>query len=165
MSSKTNGKRFDVKSLTSLTLTVAFLGITVTGIMLYVAPHGPTARDWTFWGLGKRDWNHLHMTLAALFMIATVFHLIWNWSMLWGYIKKRTEAGLNRKLELVCSILIGVVVVTGTLYDIPPFSSIIQWKQTLSGSWGGDEGGGGQSGQGEGRGLRDGQGRQYRGGR
>jgi hypothetical protein len=119
---------------------IAFLAMAVSGVLLYVGPHGPVARNWTFLGLGKRDWNHLHMTTATLFLVAFIFHMIWNWSMFWGYIKKKAEAGVNLKIELLAAFLIGAIVIGGTIYDAPPFSLIIKWNQTLRKSWGGEPG-------------------------
>ena len=117
-------------------------------------------------GLGKGGWNHLHMTSASLFLIAAVFHLVWNWSTFWGHIKKKGTPGLNLKVELVLALAIGAALVVGTIYEVPPFSSIVELKRTIGNSWGGGEmGPPGEDGQDAGHGPGEGQGRQYRGGR
>jgi hypothetical protein len=155
---------FNYKGFTSFVLMIAFLALGLSGVLLYVGPHGPAARDWTFLGLGTRGWNHLHLTTAALFLLAALFHLVWNWSMFWGYIKRRAAAGLNLKLELLLALVIGVAVVAGTVYDVPPFSSIVEWKRALGNAWGSGEIGP-PSGHGQDAGYGAGQGGQYHGGR
>ena len=158
---------FNYKGFTSLVLMIAFLVMSLSGILLYAGPHGP-APGWTFLGFGKGVWKDLHMTSATLFLIAAVFHLIWNWSMFWGYIKKKAEASLNLKLEMLVALIVGVALVAGTACKVPPLSTIVEMKRTLGGLWGGGEArppaGHGQS-PAAGHPAGEGQGTQYHGGR
>ena len=167
--------RFNVKGFTSLVLMIAFLVLDASGIVLFIGPHGRVAHStgWTLLGLDKGQWMHLHLTTALLFLMAALFHLIWNWGMFWGYIKKKAARGLNLKLEMAVALVIGVLLVGGTIMDVQPFRGFVQLKRTIGNSWavGDDEHGSGQGmgqgrgrggGQGQGRGM--GQGRQYRGG-
>jgi len=171
MSNAPRPPRFNVKAFTSLVLTVALLLVGVSGVVLYVGPHGRVAHTtgWTLLGLGKGPWTHLHMTGALLFLIAASFHLVWNWGLLWGYIKKRAAVGLNLKAELAAALVIGAVVVGGTILDIPPFRSFIQLKRTINNCWTTADAPAGGHGQGQGpgggQGRGQGGGRQYRGGR
>jgi len=170
MAIATKRARFNVKGFTSFVLVVASGVMAASGIVLYVGPHGRVAHmtGWTSLGLGKGQWTNLHMTTALLFLIVAVFHLVWNWSLLWGYVKNKAAAGLNLKLELAVALLVGVVVVGGTIMDVPPFRSFIQLKRTIGNLWSGpagDAAGGHGQGPGRGQGAGQGQGRQYRGGR
>ena len=157
--------RFNVKAFTSLILMATFLVIAISGVVLYIGPHGRVAHttNWTLLGLNKGQWNHLHMTGALLFLIAAVFHLVWNWGMFWGYIKKKGKAGLNLKIELALALILGIVVVAGTIVDIVPFSSFFELKRTINSHWAppsdGEVGPGRGQGRGQGQGPGYGQGR------
>lgn len=173
MSDASKSARFNVKGFTSFVLAVAFLVLAVSGVVLFIGPRGRAAHaiGWTLLGLDRGQWNHVHMSGALLFLVASVFHLVWNWGMFWGYLKKKA-AGLNLKLELAVALLIGVVLVCGTILDAPPFSSFFELKRTINGCWAasadettpGDGHGRGQ-GHGGGQGRGQGRGRQFRGGR
>ena len=136
MSNELPKRHFNVKGFTSLVLTVAFLIVTVSGVCLYASPRGRVANwtDWTLLGLGKHDWSAVHMNSVVLFLIAAVFHLIWNWTMFWCYIKKKT-GGLNLRLEMFLALVIGLVFVSGTLRDLPPFSSLVAANEAIKDHW------------------------------
>ncbi|NLE39111.1 MAG: DUF4405 domain-containing protein [Pirellulaceae bacterium] len=136
MSNELPKRRFNVKGFTSLVLTIAFLIVTVSGVCLYASPRGRVANwtDWTLLGLGKHDWSAVHMNSVVLFLIAAVFHLIWNWTMFWGYIKKRA-GGLNLRLEMFVALVIGLVFVSGPLRDLPPFSSLVAANEAIKNYW------------------------------
>jgi len=55
MKEEKNDRRFNVRGFTSLTLTLAFLVMLISGIVLYVTPRGRTANwtGWTMLGLEK----------------------------------------------------------------------------------------------------------------
>jgi hypothetical protein len=140
MATANNARGFHVKGLTSFVLIIASVVMIVSGVLLYAGPHGPAARGWTFLWLGKGQWDGLHMTSALLFTIAALFHLIWNWGLLWGYLKNKAAAGLNLKLELAVALLVGVVFIGGTVLNVPPFSSFLQLRRTLGTMWSGPAG-------------------------
>jgi len=135
MANASPSTRFNVKGFTSLVLLVASLVMAISGVVLYIGPGGPAARGWTLLWLGKGQWNHLHMTSALLFLVAAVFHLIWNWGLLWGYLKRKAKGGLNLKVELAVALLVGAVFVAGTILDVPPFRSFFQLKRAVGGLW------------------------------
>jgi hypothetical protein len=136
MSNDSPRPRFNVKGFTSLVLMVAFLIMAVSGIMLYVSPRGRVANwtDWTILGLGKHEWAAMHMNSVFIFLIASIFHLVWNWKMFWGYIKKKA-AGLNLKIEMLLALIIGVLVVGGTIAYFPPFDLLDEGNIKIMDYW------------------------------
>jgi hypothetical protein len=129
--------RFYFKGFTSLVLAVAFVGLASSGVLLYFAPRGRVANwtGWTWLGLTKNDWTSLHTNLAILVIIAAIVHLISNWSVFWGYIKKKAGLGLNLKWEMVATAMLFGIVVAGAIRGWPPFSTVMAWNQRIKDTW------------------------------
>ena len=53
-----------------------------------------------------------------------------------NYIKTKMQKGLNLKKELCLSSVITVVLVLGIILYFPPFSSIVELRESISESWG-----------------------------
>ncbi len=132
-------RKFKLKGFTSLLLTFSFLVIGFTGVMLYFTPKGRVAHwtGWTMLGLDKDQWSAIHMTGGLLFLIVSSVHLYLNWGIFWSYLKKKAAAGIHLKWELVAAMLIVAVVVTGTLSEVPPFSSVIKLNDQVKVYWAG----------------------------
>ena len=130
-------KRFSTRAFTSLLLTCTFVVLGLSGVMLYLSPRGRVANwtDWTLAGLGKEEWSALHVNSCLLFLLVTVLHLVLNWRPFWGYIKKRASFGINRKGELALALALAVGIVAGTLYGVPPFSTIVAWQHEIKDYW------------------------------
>jgi hypothetical protein len=174
-------RRFSAKGFTSLLLACSFLVMGVSGILLYVTPRGRLANwtDWTLFGLGKEGWAAVHIMGSLLFLIVAAVHLTLNWTMFWGYVKKKAVAGLNLKREMALAAAITAAIVAGTLYGLPPFSTVVAWRHEIKDYWerrsaqGERIEGDGEAGECEGQGLGPGQrpgagqgrGQGFRGGR
>jgi len=137
METKPTPRKFSTKGFTSLLLACSFLVSGTSGAILYLTPRGRTANwtNWTLFGLGKEQWAALHTNIAILFLIAAGLHVVLNWTMFWGYIKKKAGAGLNLKRELALAVVIAVLFVAGTLYHLPPFSTINAWNDQIKNYW------------------------------
>ena len=73
--------RFSYRVLTSFFVTFDFLILLVTGVVLYVVPHGRVANwiNWELMGLSKDQWTSVHILSALLFLLVSILHLIFNW--------------------------------------------------------------------------------------
>ena len=129
--------RFSYRGFTSLLLTLSMLVMCFAGVMLYLTPRGRVANwtDWTLVGLGKEQWAALHMNASLLFVAVAVLHLILNWSMFFGYLKKKTVAGLHMKKELALATAIALACVAGTISALPPFSSVTALNDDIKDYW------------------------------
>ena len=149
--------RFNMRGFFSLLLFGAFVLMTLSGIGLYIAPRGSVARgmEWTFLALTRDDWTAIHSSLSVLALIATGFHLYYNWTVFWQYIKRKAQAAINLKWELAVALVICAVTFLGTLWAVPPFHLIEQWNEDIKAYWdarGEEEGLSRGSGRGMGRG-------------
>lgn len=130
-------KTVNWKAFISFNTTLTFIIMSVTGIVLYFAPPGRVANwsNWTFWALTKGQWQALHTIFSLLFIIASFFHLYFNWKVLIAYIKIKVVRGIRMKWELAGSIVISLVIFILTMYNVPPFRTIMDWGETLKNSW------------------------------
>jgi len=131
------GKRFNWRGFFSLLLFGASSLLAFSGIILYVTPKGRVAHwtGWTMLGLEKEEWSSVHITLALIVLIASAFHLYYNWTIFWGYIRRKAQRAFNLKAEMTLAALLCLVTFFGTLYGVPPFSTIIRWNDEIKDYW------------------------------
>jgi hypothetical protein len=118
-------------------IAASFVVLLATGLVLFVAPLGRIA-NWTAWnvlGLRKTDWAGLHITFSALFLVVTVFHLVFNWRPLVSYFKDRLTRRPGFRPEWALAVLIVGGVFAGTRLAVPPFSTVLAWNEDLKQSW------------------------------
>jgi len=133
--SHTEQKSLHWRGLTSLIVTLAFLGLATTGVILYISPQGRVANwtDWTVLGLRKQQWAAVHTAASLLFVIASSFHVYFNWRVLVRYLVQKR--GLHLKREMIGAVAVVAVVFMGTVLEIPPFSSIVALNGNIKAYW------------------------------
>ena len=130
--------KFNFRSFISFFILFVFLILAVTGIILYFTPHGKHARwtGWEFFGLSKDNLEGIHTVFSFVFIIASIYHVFYfNLKVVWKNLKSRAKNGLNRKKELVCSLVLTILIFGGSYLLLPPFSSIINIGEELKKSW------------------------------
>lgn len=131
-------KKFNTRSLVTLTVAMSFLTIAVSGLVLYISPKGRVA-NWTGWsvaGLGKEEWASIHTTMALLFLTFSAVHIWNNWRPLMNYIKKPVATGVKRsKSEMLAAAALTLVVLLGTMYRVPPFSTVGEVGESFKNYW------------------------------
>lgn len=132
-------KKFSWKAFLSIGLFYSFIIIFITGIILYLSPAGRIARwvNWKLFGFTKENWQAIHTIFSYTFAILLIFHLFSiNWKVFWSYLKNKTKQGLNKKKEFYLSSIFAILIFLGIIYSIPPFSSIMDFGEYLTESWG-----------------------------
>ncbi|MBN2806529.1 MAG: DUF4405 domain-containing protein [Prolixibacteraceae bacterium] len=132
-------REFKWRSFVSFGMFFSFLIMAVSGIVLYVAPPGRVFR-WTNWhllGIDLSQWQALHTLFSYLFIGFAISHIFsMNWKILFSYFTRKTREGLRRKRELIGASLVILLFVAGTLFNVPPFSSVMQLGSWSSDTWG-----------------------------
>ena len=129
--------RFHWRAFVTLYVTLSFLLLAVSGIVLYVAPPGRVA-NWSRWTLGALDrhgWQSVHTVVALVFVLAGAFHLWFNWRTFWFYLRSKLAEGLLAKRELALATAAVVAVAGLTLADLPPFGSVMDLGDRAKESW------------------------------
>jgi len=125
------------RSLIALLVTWAFLVLIVTGLVLYIVPHGRVAY-WVHWqlaGLGKDGWADVHMLFGGVFIVAGALHLYFNWRAFKAYLSERVAGHLRLSRELAGSVALTVLIAVFAVADLPPASWVFDLNRALKDSW------------------------------
>jgi len=123
----------NIRKITSMTMLLSFAALLLTSIILYIVPHGRVAywSDWRLWGLSKNQWSDLHINLGFLFIIAGLVHIYYNWKPLLAYMKDKAKKLQICTASFNIALIVVLFVTVGTLLNIPPMSTIINFGETL----------------------------------
>ncbi|MBW1916092.1 MAG: DUF4405 domain-containing protein [Deltaproteobacteria bacterium] len=130
-------KKFNWRGWTTFVTIISFIVDTISGIILYIAPHGRVANwtNWEIWGLNKDEWAAIHTIFGYILLIIVGIHLYYNWKVFMNFIWSNLRKALNLKWELVAAILINILLFVATLWNIPPFSTTMNLGAQIKESW------------------------------
>ncbi len=129
--------RFRSRAFTSLVVALGFVALLLSGGVLFLSPPGRVA-NWTNWqifGLTKHGWGDLHIAFGALFLVAGVVHVFFNWRPLCQHLGARLSGRSGFRLEGLAAVLLGIGVFAGTRGHVPPFSTLLAWSEDLRAGW------------------------------
>ena len=130
--------KFSWSAFISIGLLYASIVVLTTGIILYLAPVGRIAHwtNWKIFGFTKGEWEAIHIIFTFSLVILSIFHLFSiNWKIFLSYLKTKKKNGLNKKREFYLASIFTILFLVGTIYSVPPFSSIIDFGNYLTESW------------------------------
>ncbi len=126
---------FSWRALTSLLLAFSFLGLALSGIILYLAPQCSVAESigWSIAGMSKEQWASLHMTTAVTALLLALVHLfVYNWKPFMHHIKNRKKAKSRLfRPELMVSVIVAALFIGGSLAIVYPFSLLPDTSDTI----------------------------------
>jgi len=124
-----------MKKYISLLLLYSLIVETITGIVLYVMPHGSTAYwvNWTFLGLDKSQWDDLHIIFGFLLIIFGIWHTVLNWNSILCYIKSKKDTFISKPFAV--STVLSLLFCAGTVAGLPPFKKVIEIGNNLKTMW------------------------------
>ncbi len=136
---KEKKKSFYTRGFVSLLMAFSFLGLAISGIVMYIAPPCSVAEriGWTVLALSKDQWASMHQVSALFILVLAIFHLfIYNWKTFMCYVRDRRSkrqadrdkeesgtvtANFRMPKELVAALIVAVVMYAGALTFIAPF--------------------------------------------
>jgi len=129
--------RWSNRALTSLLTLWGFLIMALTGLVLFIVPHGRIAYwvEWNFLGLSKEQWGDIHSLGMFLFLVAGILHVYFNWKPLIGYLKNRARTSFALRAELVVASLIAVLFVVSSITHLKPLSYVLDLGAHIKDSW------------------------------
>jgi hypothetical protein len=105
------------KNIISLSIAMAFLFLSITGLLLY-------------FGLKPEFVTAIHVLLGLVFIGFAIFHIKNNWPSLKVYTKDRKEGGIKKEF-LVAAAVVGVFLL-GAGFNLPPFGEIQHFGEDLT---------------------------------
>ncbi|GAB3769312.1 hypothetical protein GCM10028818_05190 [Spirosoma horti] len=97
------------KNLVSLSVAAVFFVLSITGLLIY-------------FGQGSHLVDHTHAWFGVLFVAASVFHIVNNWSSITGYTKNRRTGAIQK--EFVISVVLVAIFALGIGFDLPVFKKL-----------------------------------------
>ena len=130
-------KKFNWRGFISLYILLSFIIIIISGLVLYIAPPGRIAK-WTsvpLLGLEKDQWQAIHTIFTFIFIIASGFHLYFNWKIFLSHLRnKLTKKYLSRK-EFLWSVVVTFLVIFIILFELPPVNAVMGFGESITNSW------------------------------
>jgi hypothetical protein len=120
-----------------LLVTWSFLILTVTGIVLYVVPHGRVAYwvQWSLAGMEKDQWGWVHMMFGGVFILSGAAHLYFNWKPFTAFLVGKAKGHLALKREILIATTITVFLFVTSVMNAPPASWVISLNEAIKSSW------------------------------
>jgi len=112
---KNKGKKKD-RSIISLFTLLIFLGIFITGLLIYLQPY-------------SKSMAILHTTFAIFFVVLVILHIKNNWKVLLNYFKPS-----GKKKWFAAIIVTILVILIGGLTGAPPFKTIVDFGDKIRAS-------------------------------
>jgi len=130
-------KRFNWRSYVSVLTALSFIGMAFTGIILFFVPPGRVANwtGWTMLALTKHQWIGLHDWFSIIFVIASIFHLYFNWKPFVSYFKSKVTRAFGLRAEWALAVITCIAVFVCTLVGVKPFSSLLELGENIKHSW------------------------------
>ncbi len=97
------------KNLVSLSVALVFLGLSVTGLLIY-------------FGQGSHVVEHTHAWFGVMFVAAAVFHILNNWPSLKGYAQERRTGKFQKEFFLPTAV--AGVFALGIGFGLPVFDDL-----------------------------------------
>jgi hypothetical protein len=128
--------QFSWRSFFSVLAAVSFIGMTFTGIMLFVVPPGRIANwtGWTLLALTKQQWIGLHDWFSIIFVVAAGFHVYFNWKAFVSYFMSKISKALALRAEWAAALVVCVIAFIGTVVGVTPFSDLLAWNENIKNS-------------------------------
>jgi hypothetical protein len=110
---------------------------TVSGLALFVSPSGQLANvtGWTLLGLGKGQWEALHIAFGFLWMPLAVLHLVFNLRVVGGYLRDRVRRAFVGRRELWAAVIVTAFLAVASVLDVPPVAQLMAWGDSFNGYW------------------------------
>jgi hypothetical protein len=127
----------NIKKITSLTMMLTMIVMVYTGIILFIAPPGRVANwaNWEIFGLSKLQYAQIHSTFMLLFIVFTIIHIYYNFKPIVSYMKNQTKQLVVFTKDMIIAVILVIVFLIGTLFEIIPFSSFLNFGDGVKNSW------------------------------
>jgi len=130
-------KPFSFRAFVSVMVTLSFIMLSVTGIVLFIAPPGRITNwsGWTIVGLDKHQWSLVHICFSISFLVMSLLHIYLNWRILIGYFKSRLSRRFALRWDWSLALVLCLVLFFGSWLRFWPFSEVYNFHEDIKNSW------------------------------
>lgn len=123
----------NIRKITSMTMFVSLALLLLNSVILYIVPEGRVAywADWHMAGLTKTQWGDQHITVGVLFLVASLLHMYFNWSVITAYMKNKAREIKVFTGSFNAALVITLLVAVGTYFEVPPMSTIVHFSGVI----------------------------------
>jgi hypothetical protein len=128
---------FYARAFVSMMMIAFLVAFTVSGVALFVAPSGQMATTigWTLIGLGKGQWEALHIAFGFLWIPLAVVHLVINRRVVSGYLRDRARKAFVWRRELLAAVVVTVSLAVASIRDSPPVAQLMAFEERFTDVW------------------------------
>ncbi|MDU8926488.1 DUF4405 domain-containing protein [Alisedimentitalea sp. MJ-SS2] len=127
MSDQPKRAPFSKRALAAFGVTLGFLTMLVSGVVLTIGPSGRIAREtsWQFIGLDRGTWEAIHLGAALWFSLAAVWHLVLHIPIYRNLLGGTRVHPYGNRTEMVLVLGIVVLLIATAILDLPPTSWLV----------------------------------------
>ena len=93
--------------------------------------------SWDLSWLDRNEWIAVHTVFSYVFIGFACFHLlVFNWKAFLSYLKRKASGANHKSRELFWASIVTLFVFVGTVLHLPPFGTVMDAGNYLSGLWG-----------------------------
>jgi hypothetical protein len=132
-----SGKQFQFRAFVSLVVTISFVAMAFSGVMMFLSPPGRIA-NWSGWkliGLTKEQWISIHLSFSAVFLGSSLIHIWLNGRALLSYFRSRMKKVFLLREELLIAVIFCGILLWGTLAQVAPFNQVISLREKAKRIW------------------------------
>ncbi len=125
------------RKITSFIMLFSFVIMVVSGTMLFISPFGRLSMmiKWEMIGLGKMDYQALHLIFMLVFTIAGIIHIFYNWKPIKNYLKNRSRKIIVFTKEFVIASLVTAGLFYATVNHIEPLETFVKMNKSFNDYW------------------------------
>lgn len=130
-------EKFKLRRFFTILTGFGFLLMTLSGLVLYFTPQGRIAYwvEWRFLNFTKDEWTNIHTLSWFLFLISSIFHIIYNWKPLINYFKGKIKNINFLSKESLLALFLSIFFLFSGIYKIPPFGLLINLNDYIKNSY------------------------------
>ncbi len=123
-----------LRATTSLVLLFSGIVLLVSSIILFIAPptHVGHFSSWRMIGLGRCQWNLVHIMSGLLFVLASLIHAWINWNPVRAYLGRKGD-GTPFRWTVVAAGVLTVYICAGSLAGLPPMRQFVDGLRMIKG--------------------------------
>jgi len=115
----------------------SFLIMVVSGVMLFISPFGRLSMmiKWEMLGLGKMEYQALHLIFMLIFTIAGLLHIFFNFKAIKNYLKNKSKKVVVFTSTNIIAILITAGFFYATVKHVEPLESFVKMNKSFNDYW------------------------------